>query len=260
MNFTGLKIPEGEVVKIRTSDGTMLWRKGFFNYKVYAKTIRDVIDNLDETGFLNKNGTVTSNTGWKASDYMPCEPGIATVVSNGTSPAICFYDKDKNFISGVAYNNESPKEVVIPPRAYFFRCSVANNAVLGAYVTIPYSNPTELFKASLVDKVINIQGEIVTDYVTGSYNYTGEVNGIGIPCEGKSTVNFSGFGATATRLLACFYDSNDSAIASTRTKPNAVSGSLSIPEGAAFVRFSYYYTVGATKLTNAFKDFTINIE
>ena len=261
MDFTGLKIPDGDVTKIRSSDGTLLWRKDLFTYKVYAKIIREVIDNLDETGFINKNGTVTSNTGWKTSDYLPCEPGTATVVSNGASPAICFYDKDKNFISGVSYNNAQTIEIVIPPRAYFYRCSVANSSVLGSYFIIPYSNPTELFKASLIDKVINIQGEVVTDYITGSYNYTGEVNGIGIPCDGKSKVNFSGFGTSAGRLLVCFYDADDKPINGTRTKPSAVSGSLNVPDGAYYVRFAYYYIVGTdTKSDRAFKNFTINME
>lgn len=112
----------------------------------------------------------------------------------------------------------------------------------------------------MITKVINLQGEVVSDYVSGSSNFTGEVNGIGIPCDGKTTVNYSGFGITVGRLLTCFYDADDKPITSTRAKPNAASGSISIPEGAYYVRFSYYYSVGTLPLANAFKDFTISVE
>lgn len=261
MDFTGLKIPEGEVVKIRDSGGKLLWRRNTIYYKLNAKTLREVIDNMDETGFINKSGEITANSAWKASDFLPCEPGTITIVSGGTSPAICFYDKNKNFISGVAYFNENPKEVVIPPTAYFFRWSVANNAMLGSHVTVPFSNATELFHLSQMDnRVLNLQGTVVTDYVTGSSNFTGECNAIAIPCAGASTVHFSGFGTSASRLLACFYDANDAPITSSRQKPNAQEGSLAVPEDAEGVRFSYYYSVGTSAITSAFKDFVINIE
>lgn len=260
MNFTALKIPEGEVTKIRDSNGKLLWRKNTFQYKINAKTTREIIGNMDETGYINKTGAIITNSAWKASDFLPCEPGAAVVVSGGTAPAICFFDKNKNFISGISYMNENPKDIVIPPTAYFFRWSVANNAVFGSHVNIPFSNATELFHLSLMDnRVINIQGEVVTDYITGSYNYTGECNAIAIPCKDASAVNFSGFGATATRLLTCFYDANDAPIVSSRQKPNVQAGSLTVPEGAEGVRFSYYYSVGSTQIAAAFRNFTVEV-
>lgn len=260
MNFTALKIPQGEVAKIRDSNGVLLWRKNFFNYKINANTTREIIGNMDETGFINKSGSIVANTAWKASDFLPCEPGAAVVVSGGTSPAICFYDKDKNFISGVPYFNENPKDVVIPPTAYYFRWSVANNAVLGSHVSIPFSNATELFHLSQMDnRVINLQGAVVTDYVTGSSHFTGECNAIAIPCAGASAVNFAGFGTSASRLLACFYDANDAPIASSRQKPGTQAGSLTVPDGAAGVRFSYYYSVGTSPIAAAFKNFTVEV-
>ena len=260
MNFEKLIIPAGEVTKIRDSNGVLLWRKNTFQYKINANTTREIIGNMDETGYINKSGSIVANGGWKTSDFLPCEPGGALVVSNGTSPAICFYDKSKNFISGVAYFNENPKEVVIPPNAYFFRWSVSNAAVLGAYVNIPFSNATELFHLSQMDnRVINLQGAVVTDYVTGSSHFTGECNAIAIPCAGASAVNFAGFGSSASRILACFYNANDEPIASSRQKPNAQAGSLTVPEGAAGVRFSYYYSVGTSPIAAAFRNFTVEV-
>lgn len=260
MNFTALKIPQGEVAKIRDSNGVLLWRKNFFQYKINAKTTREIVDNLDETGYINKSGVVTANGSWKTSDFLPCEPGDAIVASAGTSPAICFYDRDKNFISGVAYFNENPKNVVIPPTAYFFRWSLSNSSSTGSYVRVPFSNASELFHLSQMDnRVINMQGEVVTDYITGSYNYTGECNAIAIPCAGASAVNFAGFGATASRLLTCFYDANDAPITSSRQKPNVQEGSLTVPEGAEGVRFAYFYSVGATPIAAAFRNFTVEV-
>lgn len=259
MNFTALKIPEGTVTKIRDSNGNMLWRKEDLLVKVNAATTKNVIDNTTTGNYINKTGALIENGGWQVSDYLPCEPGEMTVASTGTSPSICFYDKDKNFISGTPYLNTNPKTVTAPPRTCYCRWSVAGSASTASYVILPYSNNTEIFRNSLIDKVINIQGEVVTDYVTGAYTYTGEVNGIGIPCDGKTTVNFSGFGVTASRLLACFYDVDDKPIASSRAKPNAASGSLSVPDGAGYVRFAYYYSVGGSKLPNAFKNFTVEV-
>lgn len=260
MDFTGLNIPEGEVTKIRDSNGNLLWRKKELSVKVNAVTTKSIIDNTITGNFINKSGVPTENTAWQISDYLPCEPGTLEVASTGTSPGICFYDKDKNFISGEAYLNTNPKTVTVPSKTYYCRWSVSNNANVSTYVILPFSNLTELFKSSMITKVINLQGEVVSDYVSGSSNFTGEVNGIGLPCEGKTTVNFSGFGITAGRLLTCFYDADDKPILSSRTKPNATEGSLSVPSGACFVRFSYYFSVGTAALPNAFKNFVVTME
>lgn len=260
MDFTGLKIPNGIVTKIRDSNGNLLWRKEELSVKVNAVTTKNIIDSTITGNFINKEGVITENVAWQVSDYLPCEPGNVEVASTGTSPGICFYDKDKNFISGVPYLNTNPKAVIAPPKTYYCRWSVSNNANVSTYVVIPFSNYTELFKSSMITKVINLQGEVVSDYVSGSSTFTGEVNGIGIPCDGKTTVNFNGFGITAGRLLTCFYDADDKPISGTRTKPNATSGSISIPDGACYVRFSYYFSVGTSALPNAFKNFTINME
>lgn len=261
MDFTGLKIPDGEVVKIRDSNGNLLWRKEELSVKINAVTTKSIIDNLTEGKYLNKTGAESTNNTWNISDFLPCEPGDIVIASIGSAPSMCFYDKDKNYISGIQYLNTNPKSAVAPPNTYFCRWSVSNSSTATTHIIIPYSNRTELFRASLMDKVINIQGNVVSDYVTGGSTYAGEVNGIGIPCDGKSKVNFSGFGTSAGRLLVCFYDADDKPISGTRTKPNATSGSLNVPDGAYYVRFAYYYIVATdTKSDRAFKNFTVNVE
>lgn len=260
MNFTALKIPQGDVAKIRDGNGNMIWRKEDLFVKVNAVTTKTIIDNLTEGKYLNKTGAESTNNTWNISDYLPCEPGDVIVASVGSAPSICFYDKDKKFISGVQYLNTNPKNAIAPPNTYYCRWSVSNSATATTYVVIPYSTPTGLFRASQMDKVINIQGNVVSEYVTGGSTYSGEVNGIGIPCDGKSKVNFAGFGTSAGRLLVCFYDSDDKPISGTRTKPNALAGSLNVPDGAHYVRFSYYYIVGTdTKSDRAFKNFTVEV-
>lgn len=261
MDFTGLKIPDGIVTKIRDSNGNLLWRKENLLVKVNAVTTKNIIDNLIVERYLNKTGAESTNNTWNISDYIPCEPGDIEIASVGSAPSMCFYDKDKNYISGIQYLNTNPKSGVAPPNTYYCRWSVSNSATATTYIIIPFSNTTELFKASLMDKVINIQGNVVAEYVTGGSTYAGETNGIGIPCDGKSKVNFSGFGTSAGRLLVCFYDADDKAINGTRTKPSAVSGSINIPDGAYYVRFAYYYIVGTdTKSDKAFKNFTVDVE
>lgn len=261
MNFTGLKIPDGIVTKIRDSDGNLLWRKENLLVKVNATTTKTIIDNLIEGKYLNKTGAESANNTWNISDFIPCEPGDVEIASVGSAPSMCFYDKDKNYISGVQYLNTNPKSAIAPPNTYYCKWSVSNSATATTYITVPYSNTTELFRASMMDKVINIQGNVVSEYVTGGSTYAGEVNGIGIPCDGKSKVNFSGFGTSAGRLLVCFYDAEDKAINGTRAKPMATSGSIDVPEGAYYVRFAYYYIVGTdTKSDKAFKNFLVDVE
>lgn len=259
MDFTDLKIPEGVVTKIRDVEGNILWKKELY-VKLNAVTTKNIINNTTTGHFINKEGVETENVSWQISDYIPCESGTFSVASSGTSPSICFYDKDKNFLSGEPYFNTNPKTVTAPPKTCYCRWSISNSSTINSYLYLPYSNPTELFKTSLVDKVIDTTGVVVSDYVTGSYNYTGETNGILIPCEGKTKVNFSGFGVTVSRLLVCFYDADDKPITGSRTKPNAAEGSIDVPEGAYGVRFSYYYSVGGSKLVNAFKNFVITME
>lgn len=260
MNFTGLRIPEGEVTKIRDNNGNLLWRKEELSVKIPATTTKTIIDNLIAERYLNKTGAESVNNTWNISDFIPCEPGDITIASVGTAPAICFYDKTKNFISGVSYANTNPKTVTAPPNTHFCKWSVTNSATATTYIIVPFSSYTELFRASLIDKVINIQGEVVSEYVAGN-NFAGGVNGIGLPCDGKSKVNFSGFGLPAGRLLVCFYDAEDKPIKSTRGKPNAKSGSINIPNEAYYVRFAYWYVTDTdTKSDDAFKDFTVDVE
>lgn len=261
MNFKALKIPDGDVTKIRDSNGNLLWRKEDLFVKVNAVTTKTIIDNLIEGKYLNKTGAESVNSTWNISDFLPCESGDVVIASVGTAPAICFYDKAKNFISGVSYANTNPKTVTAPPNTHFCKWSVSNNSTATTYIIIPFSNYTELFRASMMDKVINIQGEVVSDYETGGNTYLGEVNGMGLPCDGKSKVNFSGFGLPAGRLLVCFYGADDKPISGTRTKPNVTSGSLDVPNGAYYVRFAYWYIVGTSvKSDKAFKNFVIDVE
>lgn len=255
MDFTSLKIPEGEVTKIRDSDGNLLWREKTLYYKALSLTCRDYLDNCT-TGYLKNNGAISSGT-WKVSDYLVCEPGTLEVSSPGAAPSVCFYTEDKVFISGENYNSTNPKQIVIPNNAYYLRWSMIDSNST-SYIQVPFSNYTELLKNTLIDKVINTSGTPVETYTSGSNSYYGECNGVGIPCEGKTSVNFSGFGTSAPRLIACFYNFNDVPIASSRVKPSVTEGSLSVPSDAISVRFSYYNTVNA-KIPNAFKNFSIDV-
>ena len=55
-------------------------------------------------GYLKDDGTIGTTSGWKYTDYIPCD-GTNFVLSRiwGNAPAICFYDATKTFINGVAY-------------------------------------------------------------------------------------------------------------------------------------------------------------
>ena len=64
---------------------------------------------ISETGmYLTSDGVEHSSAIWNISDFIPCD-GMNFVLSKvgGTSPSICFYDENKNYISGQAYSSES---------------------------------------------------------------------------------------------------------------------------------------------------------
>lgn len=55
--------------------------------------------------YLLSDGSLQQDGSWNITDYIPCD-GINFVLSKvgGKSPSMCFYDSNKQFISGQAYN------------------------------------------------------------------------------------------------------------------------------------------------------------
>ena len=80
-----------------------------------------------ENGYLKADGTfVTPHDNLYTSDYLliPTETTQITQSYNGDTmgtPAMCFYDSTKTFISGVAFGGDTTKTFDIPVNAVYFR-------------------------------------------------------------------------------------------------------------------------------------------
>lgn len=79
--------------------------------------------------YLGSNGVINSGSTWRVSEYFSVYGGEVYDLSNlaGNAPSICFYDDNKNYISGVAYENSSTLELTTPSNAKYARLSFNKN-------------------------------------------------------------------------------------------------------------------------------------
>ena len=87
-------------------------------------------DTVTQDKYLTYQNQEVSNSAWTFSDYIECRPNEDWIISGyttiGGAPGRCFYDKNKNYITGGAHNNqESMMKFTIPDNCYYFRDSIA---------------------------------------------------------------------------------------------------------------------------------------
>lgn len=120
----------------------------------YNKTeVNNAIDGIDVGGrnliinnslhrgsYIDKNGTLITNTDWAVTDFIQVKPGqqiIASGYSNlGNAPATCFYNSSKGYVSGIqnansvsssddnTIKNDKRRLVTVPNDCYFLRFSL----------------------------------------------------------------------------------------------------------------------------------------
>ena len=98
----------------------------------FALDNKDVNDGyLADTIIRNDNTTATAS-GWFVTSFFELLPNAdyEIVCPYGYSPAICFYDSSKNFISGEMYNNRTKFTVTTPNNTAFARLSSLNSALI----------------------------------------------------------------------------------------------------------------------------------
>ena len=76
--------------------------------------------------YLDVDGNEVSNSSWNISDFISVFPNTDYFINktSGTNPSVCFYDKDKQFISGIAYNGATSKLFTTPTNAAYLKFSV----------------------------------------------------------------------------------------------------------------------------------------
>lgn len=76
--------------------------------------------------FIKSDGTLQAKGGWNTSDYVPCNGNTftLTVPVGGVTPAICLYDSNKNYITGLSYNGNNVITVQSAIAASYIRFSM----------------------------------------------------------------------------------------------------------------------------------------
>ena len=90
--------------------------------------------------YINSSGVVGTSSGnvFSLSDYIPVTGDKVTITNPGgwgSNPAVCFFDKDKNFISGT-HPTTSPVTLTIPSGAAYLRTSLSTQTRASAQVEL----------------------------------------------------------------------------------------------------------------------------
>ena len=85
-------------------------------------------ENLTVGSYLNQNGTLTSATNWRITDYIDISDlskiELKGKGANGNNPSLCFYNSNKDYISGIPYLNRTDIIVDKPSNAVYSKISV----------------------------------------------------------------------------------------------------------------------------------------
>ena len=118
------------------------------------------------SGYLSELGEIVTNSAFNVSEYLPVLSGTHYVLSNvngtSTNPAVCFYDINKRYISGIKYNKASSLSVITPAETAFLRMSYNKSLSSTAMLTVGTDLPSEYipygYKITIVcgDNTINI--------------------------------------------------------------------------------------------------------
>ena len=90
-------------------------------------------NNITSGSYFRNDGTESATTLWAVTDYIAITPNTAYTLSGmsggvGVNPSRCYYDANKNFISGAKHNSNTATTFTdtSPNGAYYMRESVKN--------------------------------------------------------------------------------------------------------------------------------------
>ena len=120
--------------------------------------------NITNNRYLKEDGLEEINNSWCYTDYIPINPGTSYTTSGmtiGNAPSCCYYDKNKNFISGVRHGSNSVTEFTntSPNNAYYIRESVRQSDLSNVMIEantqatsyIPYGRTTYLISLGTLE-------------------------------------------------------------------------------------------------------------
>lgn len=92
---------------------------------LFDKTANDTDKGFVSGYYLFATGTLNQGADWRTSEYIKVKPNTAYSLSGltGNSPAVCFYDANKMFVSGTAYNGNASVTVTTGATVAYCRLS-----------------------------------------------------------------------------------------------------------------------------------------
>lgn len=123
---------------------------GFTGMNLYRSGV-NLWDEDWENGFINASGQETnSTTSIRSKNYCPCVPNSSIYVACPENPALylCFYDKNKAFLSRQLCNADQSHTKTVPNNAYYFRVSCYNyGSTYSNNVGVNYPSTETAYKA-----------------------------------------------------------------------------------------------------------------
>ena len=89
-----------------------------------------------QSGYISANGSITQgHDNLMYTDYLPIPDGAEYITQSSTytmqSPALCFYDATKTYISGEAFSGATTKTFIVPTNAKYIRTSYRSGSSFG---------------------------------------------------------------------------------------------------------------------------------
>ena len=98
---------------------------------LFDKTATDTTKGYINGYYLLSNGNTNQGSEWNVSEYIKVNSNDKYVVSgiSGNSPAICFYNSNKEYISGTSYNGSLSVAVTTPNNCVYARVSYNDSTI-----------------------------------------------------------------------------------------------------------------------------------
>ena len=181
----------------------------------------DTDKGFEEDKYLKSDGSVRSNTNMDISEYFPVSP--STVYGwkkyspqQGTSASLCYYDANKNFLSGEAYNDRTDFTTTSPSTAAFARVTILKNPLNSTLFKEGNDYPAVYEPYANICPIIGWTGANTTrtgkNYLeTVPMTRTRTADGVTITVNEDGSVTINGtVNSSATVLIANFADSSAS--------------------------------------------------
>lgn len=153
----------------------------------------DIINNY----YISNSGTLTYNTNWKCTDYIPVNGKSFTLKNiSGSAPGMAAYDINKNYITGISYNGRNIVEITSNSKICYIRFSISNN--------LNINNIELTCNSSSLICLNSVEEPIIDMKILGETEQNGEPT-IQVPAEIKSV------GDRVENLIKLPYDAQSTA-------------------------------------------------